>query len=151
MSDTDYKIPKIETKVEILVDQKNQKSEKYILFLNEYSRYQKGQETLYEFLNKGRDFIPLKNPANREFFILNINDILYLKEQKKSQEPQSLKKVILYLKNNVELELNHFKPLPDSQSRVLDYLNGKNQFVVFIQKDRKIFVNKKKILKVKEY
>ncbi len=150
MDKIDYKIPKVEVKVDIVIDdKKNPNEEEYILYLNEYSRYRKGQETLFEFLNKKQEFIPVKRCINEEFFILNSDDIIYIKEKEKSTA-QVQRKIVLYLKNNFHMELDHINPLPDSQSRVLDYLNQETHFLLFYWNDLKIFINKSKILKVKE-
>ncbi|MCP4157364.1 MAG: hypothetical protein GY757_57165 [bacterium] len=151
MSSIDYKIPKIEVKAYILVDQDGGNPEEYILYLNEFSRYRKGQETLFEFLNKDKSFIPLKHSDSGEFIALNIDRIIYLEEQMEATEVMASKKqVLIDLVKNINMEVGHFRPLPDSQSRVQDYLNGNNQFIVFFHNNRKIFFNKHKIIKVKE-
>jgi hypothetical protein len=152
MSKLDYKIPKIEAKVDILIDDETtSEAKEYILFLDEFSRYRKGKETLYEFLNKKKEkeFIPLKNFNSGEFIILKLDDIVYVKE-KEIYSHQSFQEVVLSLRNNIQLEVGHFNPLPDSQSRVLDYLNQEVQFILFYHDERKIFVNKNKIIRVKE-
>jgi hypothetical protein len=151
MSKLDYRIPKIEAKVDILVDDEIHKAEEYILFLDEFSRYRKGKETLYEFLNKKKEkeFIPLKNVSTGEFVILKLDEIIYIKE-KEIFSNHSIKEIVLTLKNKIQLEVGHFNPLPDSQSRVLDYLNQEVIFILFYHDERKIFVNKNKIVKVIE-
>jgi hypothetical protein len=150
MTTIDYKIPKLEVKTEIFTDHTGTRPEEYFLFLSEYSRYRKGPETIFEFLNKGKAFIPLKHVPTGRFIALNVNEIIYLKEVSETRTPPSVKKVKLYLKNDLDLTVDHFKPLPDSQSRVLDYLNDKNQFIVFFHDGCKIFINKEKVLKVEE-
>ncbi|MCP5105952.1 MAG: hypothetical protein GY950_21370 [bacterium] len=152
MSSIDYKIPKIEVKVELFTHhQKVNTPKEYVLFLNEYSRYRKGPETIFEFLNTEKHyFIPLIESQTGAFVIQNIDAIIYLKEMAESQVPPSLKRVVLFLSDNRELVVSHFKPLPESHSRVLDYLNDKNQFIVFYHQDRKVFVNKRKIIKAEE-
>jgi hypothetical protein len=151
MSKLDYRIPKIEAKVDILVDDEIHEAEEYILFLDEFSRYRKGKETLYEFLNKKKEkeFIPLKNVSTGEFVILKLDEIIYIKEKEKFSN-HSIKEIVLTLKNKIQLEVGHFNPLPDSQSRVLDYLNQEVIFILFYHDERKIFVNKNKIVKVIE-
>lgn len=150
MSTLDYKIPKLEVKAEIFTDHSGTHPENFFLFLSEYSRYRKGPETIFEFLNKGKAFIPLRNASTGSFIVLNVTEIIYLKEDNETRIPPSVKQVKLYLKNHLDLVVDHFKPLPDSQSRVLDYLNDKNQFIVFFHEGCKIYINKEKILKVEE-
>ena len=151
MSKINYKIPKIEAKVTVFIDDERIPEEEYIMFLDEFSRYRKGKETIYEFLNKKKsnEFVPLKHSGTGGFVILNLDDIVYVKEEEKSNK-QSHQKVLLYLKNNTQLEVDHFNPLPDSQSRVLDYLNQEVQFILFYHENRKIFINKSKIIRIKE-
>jgi hypothetical protein len=152
MSKRDYIIPKIEVKVDMLIDAETSSAiEEYILFLDEFSRYRRGKETIYEFLNKRKEkeFIPIKSCKNGEFFLLKLDDIIFVKEKEKSGQ-QSLQEIVFTLRNNIQLEVGHINPLPESQSRVLDYLNQEVRFIVFYHDERKIFINKNKIIKVKE-
>jgi len=152
MSNINYKIPKIEAKVGVLLDEKDvPEVEEYILFLDQFSRYRKGKETIFEFLNKKKpnQFIPLKHCRTGEFVILNLDDIVYLEEREKTIT-QSHQKVDLILRNTTRLEVDHFNPLPDSQSRVLDYLNQEIQFILFYRNEHKVFINKRKIIRAKE-
>ena len=148
MNKIDYKIQKVETKVDILMDSgQTTEVEEYILFLDEFSRYRKGKETIYEYLNKNQEnqFVPMKDCRSGEFVILNLADIVYVREKEKFSTP-SPQKVLLYFKDNRQLEVDHINPLPDSQSRVLDYLNQDVKFILFYHDKRKIFVNKNKIV-----
>jgi len=150
MNTIDYKIPKIEVKVEILIDHGQAKlPEAYLLFLNEFSRYRKGQETVFEFLNKKKKFIPLKYSGTNEFLVMNLDEIIFVRETS-LMEVEADQKVILFLKNHVQLEVDHFNPLPDSHSRILDYLNQESQFILFAHNGHKLFVNKHKIITLKE-
>ena len=151
MNTIDYKVPKIQVPADILVDYRTApEAEEYILYLNEFSRYRKGKETIYEFLSQKKQFIPLKDSSTGEFIALNVDDIVYVKEKEKSVIQPNQSKVTLYLRSNFQLEVEHFNPLPDSRSRVLDYLNQEGQFILFRQGDQKIFINKQKIIKVRE-
>jgi hypothetical protein len=125
--------------------------EEYILFLDEFSRYRRGKETMYEFLNKRKEkeFIPLKSCNTGELFLMKLDDIIFVKEKDRSGQ-QSLQEIVFTLRNNIQLEVGHINPLPESQSRVLDYLNQEVRFIVFYHDERKIFINKNKIIKVKE-
>lgn len=152
MSKIDYIIPKIEVKVDIMIDDEtNPRVEEHVLFLDEFSRYRKGRETIYEFLNqkKEKEFIPLKNCNSGEFFLLKLDDIVFVKEKERFNS-QTFQEIVFTLRNNVRMEVGHFNPLPESQSRVLDYLNQEVLFIMFSHDERKIFINKNKIIKVKE-
>jgi hypothetical protein len=151
METTDFKIPKVQVNVEILIDNglTTGEAEEYTIFLSEYSRYRKGKETTFEFLNKKKDFIPLKKVSTGEIEILRAGEIIYVKEKTKSQSA-SQQYVTLFFRNNLRLEVGHVNPLPDSHSRVLDYLNQESRFLLFYSNEQKLFVNKSKIAKVKE-
>lgn len=150
MSTIDYKIPKIEIHTDIAVDNGTTFDiDEYILFLNQFSRYRKGQETIYEFLNKKKEFIPAKRANSGDLAILNHAQIVYVREKEKQKLPPH-RQLVLFLKNSVQLEVGHVNPLPDSQSRVLDYLNQETEFILFYHDQQKIFVNKNKIIKVSE-
>lgn len=152
MSTIDYKIPKINVKTDVLIDEAGGTQKECILFLNEFSRYRKGKETILEFLNKEKEscFIPLKIADTGQFLIVCINELVYVKEQAESQPPPSPKQLVLHMVNGIRLEVEFFKLLPESQSRVLDYLNDKNRFIVFYQENQKIYINKHKIRTVEE-
>jgi hypothetical protein len=150
MDKFDYRIPKIEMTAEIAIDTGVVfEHAEYTLFLDKFSRYRKGEETIYEFLNKRNEFIPLKKFSTGEFVIVNMKDIAYVKER----EPfpaQYQRRIKLIMEHNFQLEVGHINPLPDSHSRVLDYLNQDTPFLLFYHEDQKIFINKYKIIQVKE-
>lgn len=152
MSAIDYKIPKISVKTDVLIDEENGVPREYILFLNEFSRYRKGEETIFEFLNKEKEscFIPMKIAETGKFLIVCSSELIYVREQAEFQPPPTPKRLVLHMVNNMDLEVDFFKLLPESQSRVLDYLNDKSMFVVFYQDNRKIYINKNKIRTVEE-
>jgi len=146
----DYKIPKVEVRAYIALDNGlTFEQDEYVIFLDQFSRYRKSEQSIYEFLNSKNGFIPLKNCDAGEFLIVNINDVVYVKEKEKFIG-QYERKIKLQMENNFLLEVDHINPLPDSHSRVLDYLNQETDFLLFYHDDRKIFINKKKILRVKD-
>lgn len=152
MSTIDYKIPKIKVKADVVINQEGETPKKCILFLNEFSRYRKGKETILEFLNKEKEncFIPMQIADTGQFIIVCVNELVYVKEQEESQPPPAPKRLVIHMVNNIDLDVDFFRLLPESHSRVLDYLNDKTQFIVFYQGNRKIYVNKYKIRKVEE-
>ncbi len=150
MSVIDYKVPKVNVNVDVLINEEAGTPMECLLFLNEFSRYRKGKETILEFLNKENYFIPLKVADTGKFIIVSTNELVYVKEQDESKPPPSPKRLVLHMVNNIRLEVDFFKLLPESQSRVLDYLNDKSQFIVFYHENRKIYVNKHKIRRLEE-
>ncbi len=150
MSKIDYRIPKSEVTVDILVDHWDGKVAEYVLYLSMVSRYRKGPESLFEFLNKDKSFIPIKDVASGQVTILNMDEIMYVEEKEPAGNGETGREVTLYLTHRVTLKLVHFKPMPDAQSRTLDYLNDPSRFIVFANQGRRIFINKNKIVKVQE-
>ena len=147
-----YRIRKREVNAEILTTGDHMPGE-YILFLESLSKNRKTPQTMFQFLNTNNSFIPIKNASTREVSLLNVNEIIYLKEPKESPEFQvkSVKKRVKFiLTNDIELEVDHFIHLPKARSRMLDYLNNPDRFIVFYHNHHKTYINKNKILKVKE-
>lgn len=151
MTTIDYKIPKIEVTAEVALDNGlTLEVDDYIFYLDQFSRYRKGEETIFEYLNKKSEFIPLKKVRTGEFTIVNMSDIAYVKEKEKiSVQCQGTLK--LMLKRNFIIEVGHINPLPDSHARVLDYLNQDTAFLLFFKDDQRILISKNKITTVKEW
>jgi hypothetical protein len=146
-----YRVPKREIKVDIVIDKisGSNYSKEYTLFLNEFSRFSSGEETIYEYLNSNIQFIPLKAPSSNELLIVNIDDIIYIKEKENSDIP-SCQELIVFFREDFELKVKQYNQLPKSHSRIIDYLNQENRFVSFLFENQKIYINKNKIMMVKE-
>ena len=147
MHEQDYKIPKREVTVEILFDDNSGKFQPYVLFLNEFSEYRKGEETVEEFLKRNVDFIPVKEPGTGNTSIINKEEIICLNEAR-SIDMQSPQTATLILRNRFKLQVAHIVELPEFRSRVQDYLNNDLQFLIFGFKGTKLYVNKSKISRI---
>ncbi len=147
MDTQNFKIPKREVAVEILFDDNSGKFQSYIIFLNEYSEYRKGEETIEEFLRRNNDFIPVKEPASGSTSIINKEEIICLNEAE-AVAPKDSQTVILVLRNRFRLQVTHIAELPQFRSRVQDYLNNDLQFLAFGFKGTRLFVNKTKISRI---
>ena len=92
MDTLDYKIPKFQIMVDILVHHGTvPQTEEYLLFLNEFSRYRKGKETIFEFLNKKKNFIPMTRCSSEEFIAMNSDDIIYVRKKETFEsQPQRI-------------------------------------------------------------
>ena len=148
-SDQDIKVSKTEKKVEVLFKTNQSETEECTLFLNQYSRFEKGEETLKEFLNNCERFIPVKTSNSNTCTIVNLNEVIYMLEKERTRL-FAKKKVLLFLTDDIEIEVGHFNNLPDYHSRILDYLNKDEPFAPFLFKGVKIYINKEKIIRSKE-
>ncbi len=144
-----YKVEKIKTTVDILMDDGNNELCGYNIYLNKYSRYKKGKESISELIESKKFVIPVIKEDGKDFLILNKNEIVYIKEREVSLI-QNQKNIKLFLKNNIVLEAELLKIHKDSRARVLDYFNTDNIFLEFIYNDAKIYINKNKVIKVSE-
>jgi hypothetical protein len=144
------KVAKQEKKVEILFQSNQFKTEECILFLNQYSRFGSEGESLEEFLNNHERFIPVKITNSNKFTVINLSNVIYIMEAERARF-FAKKKIILFLDTDVRIEVGHSKDLPDHHSRILDYLNQREQFVMFLLNGKRIYINKDKIIKSIDY
>lgn len=150
MEAIDYKIPKIEVKVEIAIDNGTGfELDEYAVYLNKFSRYRKGEETIFEFLNRRNEFIPIHHIKSDRFSLVNIDRVAYIREKEKFPAHYEMK-IDIQLKYNKHIEVDHINPLPGSQSRVQDYINQDPPFLLFYKNEQKIFINKSVIIKISE-
>jgi hypothetical protein len=145
----DYKVSKKEKRVDILFHINQPKMEECILFLNQYSRFGRGEETLSEFLNTSGKFIPVEICKSGKRTIVNIHDVIYILEKERARF-FAQKKMLLLLKDKTEIEVGHFENLPDFNCRILDFLNKDEPFASFLFKGAKIYINKEKIIRSME-
>ena len=120
-----------------------------MLYLNEYSKKHTGAEGLEEYLNSKIDFIPSKKYNNSFFYLLNLKNILYIREEKKTVV-QKIKQLIIHFEGNIEREVFIYENLPEEHSRSLDYFNHPEVFLSFTYEETKIYINKYKIVRVEE-
>ncbi len=149
MKEENYKVEKIKTIVEILLDDGTNKVHEYGIYLNRFSRLKKGIESISELIESNKFVIPVVMESNNDFLILNKNEIIYIREKEVSLI-QNEKNIKLFIKNNIELDVELVKVHKDARSRVLDYFNTENVFLQFIHDDSKIYVNKYKVYKILE-
>jgi hypothetical protein len=135
-------IPKFEADVKILIEN-SQVVNDYTIFLR-IKEDSKKSENLREFLQyENRLFLPLIYRNNNTFELMNINNIIYIKDQQKSLEEVG-KTITLTLTNNTRLKVNiAANSLLD---RMSDFINSENNFLEFITEDGfNIYINKRKI------
>ncbi len=145
----DLKVHKFEIPVNILFSKSEDIEIKYVLYLNEYSKKHTGPEELEEYLNSKIDFIPSKKYNNSFFNLLNLKNILYIREEKKTKV-QKKKQLIIHFEKDIEREVFMYENLPEDHSRSLDYFNHPENFLSFTCQETKIYINKYKIVSVEE-
>ncbi len=140
-------IPKRKVDVKILIENAHFPKD-YIVFLRVEEDTEES-ETLEEFLHEdNRLFLPIIHKSNDTFELMNINNIIYIKETVET-EAESERPVTLTLKNNTRLKVEIPKNAIDD--RISDFLNTKSNFIEFITEDGfAIFINKHKIAMLQE-
>jgi len=149
----DYKIPKVKKQVQVYLNDSSKYSLKFIFFLNERSRYGDSIEGIEEFLNESNQFIPSIQmmPNHTEVFtILNKNEIYYIVDDSLlyEKENETGKAASLVLNNGIKLDVSIHKKKPKDQSRILDHLSKKEQFLEFIIGSSIIYINRNCISKI---
>ena len=145
MSD-DLKVPKIEHNVELLLEGEKDYVT-YLLFLNQFSRFQHGPETLEEYLNGESAFCPAKRKADGEVHILSVDHVLVVRDPQ-AAETAGGRRVTVELTGGERLQLAMIEELPEHHSRPLDLFNLDRRFLGFVSGDRIVFVNRSRVVKV---
>jgi len=151
MGNQSYKIEKIIRPVEILLDIQGNQPETFALFLNQYSRFGTGEESLAEFLNSNTGFVPVRNAKSGAPALINLQEAIYIRETEPVQPMAARKKISLLLVNRTEMDVEHFQEMPDSRSRLLDFLNSDEPFICFLREGTKIHINRNKIIRSSEH
>ncbi len=140
----DLKIPKEEKIVEISLITESGLPKAYILFCSPSPSCREGEEVLDELLNVEKQFLPVKDAETKDFFLINSNHILYIKERNEISPYIGFTLEITFSKGQ-KFIVDHYSELHPAESRPSDYLNSKQLFLSFIHEGRKIFINKNHI------
>ena len=144
---TDKYVPKLNAAVKVLIENSQ--------FPNDYTVYLKKREgsdtieNVSEFLQyENRLFLPVLNNDNSTFQLMNIHNIIYVKETQKSLAKPG-KTVTLTLTNKTRLKV---KISSNSlEDRISDFINSSNNFLEFLSEDGfNIHLNKYKITMLQE-
>lgn len=145
MSD-ELKVPKVEHDVELLLEGQ-EGYVTYLLFLNRFSRFQRGPETLEEYLNSESAFCPAKRKKDGEVHILSVDHLLVVRDTQ-SAATAGGRRVTVELTGGGRLELAMIEDLPEHHSRPLDLFNLERRFLGFVSDDRPVFVNRSRVVRV---
>jgi len=147
----DIHVPKRKISVEVAYEERPGECVKqnFTLFLNQFSPNHKGEETIDEFLNGGKQFIPASKEQSGEFIIANLDAVLYVKEILKVEtSEESEKPLTIHFTSGDVIEVEHYEELPRFRSRPTDYLNSESKFLLYLYEKSKVYINKNRIRKV---
>jgi hypothetical protein len=144
----ELRVPKREVTADVTFLYAADRSQSCLFYLSFYSPRRNGEESLTEYLNSQHSFLPLRDKAGGEFFIVHVDQILYVRETPLG-EMKGGRPLHLHLQNGAVLELFTCEPRHAWRSRPIDLLNDAERFVDFLQEDRtRLHVNKCHIVRV---
>ncbi len=144
----DLRVPKRELAAEAVFVYAAQQRQACLFYLNFYSARRQGEESLAEYLNSLQSFFPLRDKASKEFFIVHVNQILYVHETP-ALERGIGQALDLHLFGGTALRVFTFEPRLAWRSRPLDLLNDVERFATFaLSPTERIHVNKSHIERV---
>ena len=144
----ELRVPKREVMADVTFLYAGDQPQSCLFYLSFYSAHRSGEESLSEYLNSMHSFFPLRDKASGEFFIVHVNQVLYVREAP-AAEMIGTRPLRLYLQNGAELKLHTSEPRHAWRSRPIDLLNDAERFVAFIGEDHaRIHVNKRHIARV---
>ena len=144
----DLRIPKREVMADVNFLYAGERPQSCLFYLSYYSPRRSGEESLAEYLNSLHSFLPLRDKASGEFFIVHVNQILYVREAS-LLELNGGRPLRLHLQNGAVLPLRTCESRQTWRARPIDLLNEGERFIVFVQDDHaRLHVNKHHIARV---
>ena len=146
--ENELRVPKREVDAEVtfLFDDKRPRA--CIFFLSYYSPQRHGEESLAEYLDSQIAFLPLRDKASNEFFIVHVDQIMMVREPAPVVDGKG-KLLRLVLENGHELVLRASEPHHAWRARPIDLLNEPGRFAAFTDENRlRVHVNKRFIARV---
>ncbi len=144
----ELRVPKREVTADVTFLYAGDQPQPCLFYLSFYSPRRCGEESLSEYLNSVHSFLPLRDKASGEFFIVHVNQILTVREAP-VMDMSGGRPLQLHLQNGAALQLVSCEPRHAWRSRPIDLLNDAERFVAFFQDDHsRIHVNKRHIARV---
>lgn len=150
-----YRIPMVPVSAEILL--RGRASAAVTLHLSTLSSTHPGGETVDEFLNSERRFIPAHARDDGHFLLLNREAILWVRvrldaptefgREEHVAAPMDLVRVELVDGSTLEGALRDVSAAPDA--RLSDVFNSSTQFIPLEAEERIIYVNKSRVTTVR--
>jgi hypothetical protein len=144
----DLRVPKREVPADAVFVYAAKQRQACLFYLNLYSARRQGEESLAEYLNSLQSFFPLRDKASKDFFIVHVNQILYVCESPVLERGigQALD---LHLFGGAALRVFTFEPRLAWRARPIDLLNDVDRFATFaLSPNERIHVNKGHIERV---
>lgn len=137
----ELKVPKNQKTVELLMAGEGRKVKDYDIYLSRSSRLMTGEETVEEFLRHTSPFFPATDKETGQTVFINKNTIIFLREKEDSEE-KPVNPLRLELSNGQDQRISQFLPIPEYQTRPADAFITEENFLVFLQGRKKIYINK---------
>jgi hypothetical protein len=149
-----YRVPTLSVDVTLLLS--DGRREEVSLFLSTLSPHHPGSETLDEFFNAERQFLPVRSRTRDRSFLVNRDEVLLAEVP--SDAPalfrtegwvsSSVDFVRLELESGVAVEGTLAMALPSETPRISDFFNLKESFLVVELGDKMVYANKRRIISV---
>ncbi|MCG2810574.1 MAG: hypothetical protein L6428_03825 [Candidatus Aminicenantes bacterium] len=145
----ELRVPKREVMADVTFLYAADRPQPCLFYLSFYSPRRSGEESLCEYLNSMHSFFPLRDKASGEFFIVHVNQVMYVREAP-LVEMIGTRSLCLHLQNGTKLQLYTCEPRHAWRSRPIDLLNNDaERFVAFSGDNHaRIHVNKRHIARV---
>jgi hypothetical protein len=144
----ELRVPKREVVADITFLFAPKSSQACVFFLSYYSPQRHGEESLGEYLDSMDSFLPLRDKASGEFFIVHVDQIMMVRETQ-ALEMNAGRPLRLVLQNGRELALSTSEPRHAWRARPIDLLNEPGRFAVFLDEQHvRVHVNKRYIARV---
>jgi hypothetical protein len=144
----ELRVPKREIVADITFLYAPGSSQACVFFLSYYSAQRHGEESFGEYLDSMDSFLPLRDKASGEFFIIHVDQIVMVRETQ-AAEVTTGRPLRLVLQNGRELALSTSEPRHAWRARPIDQLNEPGRFAVFLDEGHvRVHVNKRFIARV---
>lgn len=146
--ENELRVPKREVPADVTFLFDDKRARTCVFFLSYYSPQRHGEESLAEYLDSQNAFLPLRDKASNEFFIVHVDQVMMVREPEAAGEGAG-RLLRLVLENGRELVLRAAEAHHAWRARPIDLLNEPGRFAVFSDENNlRVHVNKRFIARV---
>ncbi len=146
--ENELRVPKREVPADVTFLFDGKRARTCVFFLSYYSPQRHGEESLTEYLDSQNSFLPLRDKASNEFFIVHVDQVMMVREPEPAGEGTG-RLLRLVLENGSEQVLRAAEPHHAWRARPIDLLNEPGRFAVFTDENNlRVHVNKRFIARV---